>query len=155
MELKNLADRVTRLRAAMKAAGIDGFLIPRNDEHFGEWVPASAERLAWLTGFNGSAGMAIVLAERAAIFVDGRYTLAVRDQVDLDVFETRHVTEEPASAWLAEVMQPGQRLGFDPWLHTAAGLEAIGKAVKTAGAEITNGQNIIMGRKRSHQWPSQ
>lgn len=120
----------------MKAAGIDGFLIPRNDEHFGEWVPARAERLAWLTGFNGSAGMAIVLADRAAIFIDGRYTLAVRDQVDLDIFETRHVTDEPASAWLADVMQPGQKLGFDPWLHTQAGLAAMGRAVKAAGAEL-------------------
>lgn len=131
-----MSDRVTRLRAAMKAAGIDGFLIPRNDEHFGEWVPARAERLAWLTGFNGSAGMAIVLADRAAIFIDGRYTLAVRDQVDLDIFETRHVTDEPASAWLADVMQPGQKLGFDPWLHTQAGLAAMGRAVKAAGAEL-------------------
>lgn len=136
MELSKLSDRVTRLRATMKAAGIDGFLVPRNDEHFGEWVPASAERLAWLTGFNGSAGMAIVLADRAAIFIDGRYTLAVRDQVDLDIFETRHVTDEPASAWLTDVMQPGQRLGFDPWLHTRAGLGAIGKALQAAGAEL-------------------
>ncbi|MDF1721517.1 MAG: aminopeptidase P family protein [Minwuia sp.] len=131
-----MSDRVTRLRAAMKTAGIDGFLIPRNDEHFGEWVPACGERLAWLTGFNGSAGMAIVLADRAAIFIDGRYTLAVRDQVDLAIFETRHVTEEPASAWLKDVMQPGQKLGFDPWLHTQTGLSALADAAKSAGAEL-------------------
>ena len=131
-----MSDRVNRLRAEMQAGGIHGFLIPRNDEHFGEWVPANAERLAWLTGFTGSAGLAIVLASRAAMFVDGRYTLAVRDQVDLDVFEIRHVTEEPASDWLRDVLQPGQRLGFDPWLHTAAGLTAVEKAVKDAGAEL-------------------
>lgn len=136
MERNILSDRVTRLRAAMKTAGIDGFLIPRNDEHFGEWVPACGERLAWLTGFNGSAGMAIVLADRAAIFIDGRYTLAVRDQVDLAIFETRHVTEEPASAWLKDVMQPGQKLGFDPWLHTQTGLSALADAAKSAGAEL-------------------
>ena len=131
-----MSDRVNRLRAEMQAGGIHGFLIPRNDEHFGEWVPANAERLAWLTGFTGSAGLAIVLASRAAMFVDGRYTLAVRDQVDLDVFEIRHVTEEPTSDWLRDVLQPGQRLGFDPWLHTAAGLTAVEKAVKDAGAEL-------------------
>ncbi|WP_281019327.1 MULTISPECIES: aminopeptidase P family protein [unclassified Minwuia] len=131
-----MSDRVNRLRAEMQATGIHGFLVPRNDEHFGEWVPANAERLAWLTGFTGSAGLAIVLAERAAMFVDGRYTLAVRDQVDLDIFDIRHVTEEPASDWLRDVLKPGQRLGFDPWLHTAAGLAAIGKAVDAAGAEL-------------------
>lgn len=131
-----MSDRVNRLRAEMQAAGIHGFLIPRNDEHFGEWVPANAERLAWLTGFNGSAGLAIVLSDRAAMFVDGRYTLAVRDQVDLEIFDIRHVTEAPASDWLRDVLKPGQRLGFDPWLHTAAGLTAIWKAVEDTGAEL-------------------
>lgn len=131
-----MSERVSRLRAEMQAAGIQGFLVPRNDEHFGEWVPANCERLAWLTGFNGSAGLAIVLADRAAMFVDGRYTLAVRDQVDLDTFAIRHITEEPASDWLRAELKPGQRLGFDPWLHTAAGLAGIEKAVKDAGAEL-------------------
>lgn len=131
-----MKERVEALRAELKRRGFDGFIIPRNDEHFGEWVPASAERLAWLTGFGGSAGVAIVLADRAAIFVDGRYTLQVVDQVDTSIFETRHVTEEPATNWLAEALGDGQKLAFDPWLHTEAGLKRLASAAANAGAEL-------------------
>lgn len=131
-----MKERVEALRAELKQRGFDGFIIPRNDEHFGEWVPASAERLAWLTGFGGSAGVAIVLADRAAIFVDGRYTLQVVDQVDTSIFETRHVTEEPATDWLAEALSDGQKLAFDSWLHTEAGLKRLASAAASAGAEL-------------------
>ena len=86
--------RLAALRARLAAAGLDGMLIPRADEHLGEHVPASAERLAWLTGFTGSAGMAIVLWQRAAIFTDGRYTLQVTQQTDPGLWERRHLTEE-------------------------------------------------------------
>ena len=92
-----MKERVDALRAELSRRSVDGFIIPRNDEHFGEWVPASAERLAWLTGFTGSAGMAVVLKDRASIYVDGRYTLQVEDQVDTTVFETRHLSEEPVT----------------------------------------------------------
>ncbi|WP_417517200.1 aminopeptidase P family protein [Minwuia sp.] len=129
-------DRVEALRAELSKRGVDGFIIPRNDEHFGEWVPASAERLAWLTGFTGSAGMAIVLHDRASIYIDGRYTLQVRDQVDTGIFETRHVSDEPATAWLREALSKGQKLAFDPWLHTEAGLKRLGAAAGAAGAEL-------------------
>ena len=128
--------RIDELRAVFAAQGINGFIVPRNDEHFGEWVPASAERLAWLTGFTGSAGQAIVLDDRAAVFVDGRYTLQVRDQVDLDIFEPRHITEEPAASWLSEALKPGDRLGYDPWLHTEQGLQRLEKAAESAGAAL-------------------
>ncbi|WP_416896237.1 MAG: aminopeptidase P family protein [Minwuia sp.] len=131
-----MKDRVAALRAELERQGVDGFIVPRNDEHFGEWVPASAERLAWLTGFTGSAGMAIVLTDRASIYIDGRYTLQVVDQVDTGIFETRHVTEEPATAWLKEALGKGAKLGFDPWLHTEAGIRRMETAAKAAGAEL-------------------
>lgn len=130
------ADRLAALRAELDRLGVDGFIVPRNDEHNGEYVPARAERLAWLTGFTGSAGMAIVLADRAAIFVDGRYTLQVADQVDANLFVARHLTREPAGDWLAENLQAGQKLGYDPWLHTADGLKRLGRACGKAAAEL-------------------
>ena len=130
------ADRVARVRAAMARAGLDGFILPRADEHQGEYVPKASERLFWLTGFTGSAGMAIVLAERAAIFVDGRYTLQVKRQVDGSLFEYQHLTEQPPHDWLARQVQPGQRIGFDPWLHTVDGLARLRAAARDAGAEL-------------------
>ena len=87
------AERAARLRDELRARGLDGFLIPRADEHQGEYVPPHAERLRWLTGFSGSAGLAIVLLDKAAIFIDGRYTLQVRWQTDIKVFEPKHLIE--------------------------------------------------------------
>lgn len=112
------AERVAALRLRLSAAGVDGFIVPRADEHQGEYVPACAERLAWLTGFTGSAGTAIVLADRAAIFVDGRYTVQARNQVDTDVFEPVAIMETSPSAWLKENAGDGARVGYDPWLLT-------------------------------------
>ncbi len=129
-------DRLPALRAELKRLGLQGFLVPRADEHQGEYVPARAGRLAWLTGFDGSAGIAVVLAEAAAIFVDGRYTLQVRDQVDTDQIETRHVTEEPPSQWLASRLAEGDKLGYDPWLHSRDQVEQLRKAVEGAGASL-------------------
>ncbi len=130
------ADRVAALRALLARDGLQGFVVPRADEHQGEYVPPGAERLAWLTGFTGSAGMAIVLAQQAAIFVDGRYTLQVGDQIDSSVFEARHVTDRPASAWLRESLSGGGRLGYDPWLHTAQGAARLRAACEAVGAEL-------------------
>jgi Xaa-Pro aminopeptidase len=129
-------ERVAGLRAAMAADGLAGFIVPRADEHQGEYVPRCAERLAWLTGFTGSAGMAIVLADRAAIFIDGRYTLQVKVQVDGTLFEYRHLTEEPPHEWIARNAQPGTRIGFDPWLHTVDGVARLRAAARDAGAEL-------------------
>lgn len=120
------AARLAALRAAMAEAGVDAFLVPRADAHQGENVAPRDERLAWLTGFTGSAGMAVVTRDRAGIFVDGRYRLQVRDQVDTARFTVLRIPEDKPADWLAEVMAGGGRLGFDPWLHTAkeiAGLE--------------------------------
>ena len=130
------AGRVAALRAALVELECDGFVVPHADEHQGEYLAARSERLTWLTGFSGSAGMAIVLPERAAIFVDGRYTLQVRDQVDTDLFEPRHVTDEPAKDWLAEHLPSGARLGYDPWLHTEDQVTDLTKAAERAGGTL-------------------
>jgi len=115
-------NRLDSLRAEIARAGVDGFIIPRADEYLGEYVPASGERLAWLTGFTGSAGMAIVLQDRAAVFTDGRYTTQVAQQTDPALWERRHITEEPPTAWLKE-HAAGKRIGYDPWLHPQAALD--------------------------------
>src|SRR5580700_6412114 len=92
--------RVAALRGEIARRGLDGFIVPRADRYQNEYVPPSDERLAWITGFTGSAGLAIVLADRAALFVDGRYTLQAREQVDAKVFEIRHVVDDPPTAWI-------------------------------------------------------
>jgi len=129
-------ERIQALRAELAARGLSGFIIPRADEHQGEYVPASAQRLAWLTGFTGSAGMAVVLAGRAAIFVDGRYTLQVEHEVDKASFEIRHMVDQPMTRWLDEALNRGDRLGFDPWLHTADQAEALRLVCERTGAEL-------------------
>ena len=118
------AERLAALRTRLVEAGVDGFLIPRSDEHLGEYVPPSAERLAWITGFTGSAGLAIVLADRAVLFTDGRYTLQAEQQTDNAAWERRHITEEPPRDWLKQ-NAAGRRIGYDPWLHGTAGLERL------------------------------
>src|SRR5579871_2635714 len=115
-------ERLTKLRGELSRLGLDGFIVPRADEHLGEYVPASAERLAWLTGFTGSAGIAVVLPDKAAVFTDGRYILQVAAQTDPNLWERRHVTEEPPSGWLAANASPGARIGYDPWLFAEEGL---------------------------------
>ena len=129
-------ERLEALRAELDRLGVDGFLVPVADEHQGEFLAARARRLTWLTGFSGSAGIAVVLAERAAIFVDGRYTLQLRDQVDDALFERRHLTLAPPAEWLAEALGRGARLGYDPWLHTVDGLTPFTKACERIGAEL-------------------
>ena len=130
------ADRLARLRAELARRGIDGFVVPRADEHQGEYVPRSSQRLAWLTGFSGSAGLAVVLADRAAIFIDGRYTLAVRDQVDTAAFVPHQIPEESPDAWIAENLPKGGRLGFDPWLQTVDGHARFAAACERAGGSF-------------------
>ncbi len=130
------AERLALVRAEMARQDLAGFLVPLADEHQSEYVPPSAQRLAWLTGFTGSAGMAVVLAEEAAIFVDGRYTLAVRDQVQVGLFVPHHSADAPAGPWAAARLGPGARLGFDPWLHTRSGLASLRSAVERVGAQL-------------------
>jgi Xaa-Pro aminopeptidase len=130
------ADRLAALRGQLKWCGVDGFLVPVADEHQGEFTPLRARRLAWLSGYRGSAGLAVVLMDRAAIFVDGRYTLQVRDQVDTGLFSPHHLTEQPPADWVAENLTRGAKLGYDPWLHTADGLAPLGKACGRANAGL-------------------
>ncbi|TCZ57942.1 aminopeptidase P family protein [Roseicella aquatilis] len=121
------AERLAALRAALRKAGVDGFLVPRADEHLGEYVPPSGERLAWLTDFTGSAGLAVVLPDRAALFTDGRYTTQAGQQLDPALWELRHIIEQPAVDWLKE-HAAGGRLGYDPWLHPEAALKRLDPA---------------------------
>jgi Xaa-Pro aminopeptidase len=128
--------RCAALRDELARRGLDGFLVPRADAHQGEYVPPSEARLEWLTGFAGSAGMAVVLAREAAIFVDGRYTIQVREQVDTSVFAPQHLIETPPATWLAETVKPGARIGYDPRLHTINGARRLADACADAGAEL-------------------
>ena len=122
------AGRLAALRAELKRRGLDGFIVPRADRHQGEYVPPSEERLAWLTGFTGSAGAAIVLADRAADLRRRPLLLQVRDQVDTALFAVEHLVENPPDKWLEANLPTGARLGYDPWLHTADGAEKLAKA---------------------------
>ena len=131
-----LAKRLPALRAELARMGLDGFIIPHGDEHQSEFIPAASARLAWLTGFTGSAGLAVVLAEKAAIFVDGRYTLQVKNQVDTDLFETLHITENPPADWIAANLQSGGTLGLDPWLHGADAVQRYEEAAAKAGGSL-------------------
>jgi Xaa-Pro aminopeptidase len=114
--------RLINLRAELKRQNLDGFVVPRADEHLGEYVPAASERLAWLTGFTGSAGLAVVLADKAAVFTDGRYVLQLADQTDPVLWERRHITEEPPPGWLTANAPPGANIGYDPWLFAEEGI---------------------------------
>ena len=130
-----VATRVAALRAELKRRDLDGFVVPRADCHQNEYVPASEERLAWLTGFTGSAGLAVVLANRAALFVDGRYTLQAPEEVDTTIFSVEHISETSPEAWI-ETHLSTRRLGYDPWLHTVEGAEKLEKAATAAGGAL-------------------
>jgi Xaa-Pro aminopeptidase len=129
-------ERVAALRATFDTLGIDGFLVPRADEYQGEYVPASSERLLWLTGFNGSAGVALVTRTQAVVFVDGRYTTQLVAQVDGSVFDGGDLVGAPPPVWLSENAGKGFRLGIDPWLHTGSEIKRLEKALSQAGGEL-------------------
>jgi Xaa-Pro aminopeptidase len=131
------SERVARLRRRLETEGLAGFLVPRADEHQGEYVAASSERLSWLTGFTGSAGMALILKRKAYLFVDGRYTLQARNQVDIATFSIESLIDNPPDKWLAANLARGDRIGFDPWLHT------IGEARKLRAAAAERGGELV------------
>jgi Xaa-Pro aminopeptidase len=130
------AERVKALRTELSVRGLDGFIVPRADRFQNEYVPPSDERLAWLTGFSGSAGMAIVLADRAVLFVDGRYQVQVRDEVDAAIFTIEHLVDNPPPAWIKANLAAGAKLGYSPWLHTVDGAERLAKACADANASL-------------------
>jgi Xaa-Pro aminopeptidase len=131
-----LTARLAALREELVRRKLTGFVVPRADQQQNENVPPSEERLAWLTGFTGSAGMAVVLASEAALFVDGRYTLQAAKQVDGNAWTVEPLVEPPPETWLARHLKQGDRLGFDPWLHTSAATERLAAACAKAGAEL-------------------
>lgn len=128
--------RVRRIRALMIHNKLDAYLVPRADEHQGEYVPESAERLRWLTGFSGSAGLAIIGKDVAALIVDGRYTVQVRNEVDAYQFELPDVTRPRIAEWLAKKMPARAVIGFDPSLHTAGEVARLGAALATSGMKL-------------------
>jgi Xaa-Pro aminopeptidase len=130
------AGRLAALRAEFVHRGVDGFIVPRADAQQNEYVPPSEERLSWLTGFTGSAGVAVVLADRAALFVDGRYTLQAGDQVDGTAFSLHHLVDDPPEGWIEANLGAGRKLGYDPWLHTVDGAEKLAKACAAAGSSL-------------------
>ena len=135
--------RLAALRTEMAAAGVDAFLVPRADMHQGEYVAPRDERLAWLTGFTGSAGFAAVLAERAALFVDGRYTLQAAAQVDTSAFTPVPWPKTKLSAWLTEALPAGGVVGFDPWLHPVKAIEELRKEGEKHGLTLSPIDNLI------------
>jgi Xaa-Pro aminopeptidase len=130
------AARMRALRAELVRLAVNGFVVPRADRHQNEDVPPSEERLAWLTGFSGSAGLAVVLEDRAAIFVDGRYALAVRDQVDTAMVTPIALATQTPESWIAEHLGVGGKLGYDPWLMTPAQVKRLVQAVSEAGGTL-------------------
>ncbi len=128
--------RVKLLRQWLAKNDLDGFLVPRADEHQGEYVADRSARLKWLTGFSGSAGVALVLGDRAFMFVDGRYTLQVRGEVDLDIFAIESLVDNPPASWIKDNLGKGARLGFDPWLHTINEVKALKASAEQSGATL-------------------
>lgn len=129
-------ERTDALRATFDGLGIDGFLVPRADEFQGEYVPKSAERLAWLTGFTGSAGIVLVTRGEAIVFVDGRYVTQLAEQVDGSVFSGGDLVGEPPHLWIPKHAAKGLRLGIDPWLHTGGEVRKLEKALEKVGGAL-------------------
>jgi Xaa-Pro aminopeptidase len=134
--MSSYADRLKALREQLKADQLDGFVVPLTDEHMSEYVGSYAQRLAWLTGFEGSAGSAVVLPQEAAIFVDGRYTLQVRQQVDGKDWSYQSVPETSVADWLKQHAPQGGRIGYDPWLHSRDWVRKATESLKARGAEL-------------------
>lgn len=138
------APRVARLREQLTSRKLDGFLVPRADEHQGEYVPPRAERLSWLTGFTGSAGVALILREKAILFVDGRYTLQARAQTDPKIFTIESLIDNPPRKWMSDNLGKGARIGFDPWLHTISETDKLKEALESKGCELVAVDNNLI-----------
>ena len=130
------APRLAALRTELARRNLTGFVVPRADRHQNEYVQPGEERLAWLSGFTGSAGVAIVLMDRALLFVDGRYMVQAREQVDTDLFSIEHLVENPPDRWIEQNLTRSDRLAYDPWLHTVEGAERLAKACAGVGTTL-------------------
>ncbi|HET6388481.1 aminopeptidase P family protein [Hyphomicrobium sp.] len=151
-EPERVAERVKALRALMARSKLDAVLIPRADRHQGEYVPASAERLKWLTGFSGSAGIAVVTKRSAVLMVDGRYPVQAAAETDTNIFEVSLLPRGKLSDWLSEHLGRGQTIGFDPWNHTSGEIERLNKALGPKGLKLkalaSNPVDMIWGKAR-------
>lgn len=145
--------RLARLRAEMSSFGVTGFLVPHADEHQSEFTPKGTHRLAWLTDFRGSAGEAVVLKDRAAVFVDGRYTLQVREQVDTEHWEIGSLIDNGVHKWLMEGIGDGDVLGYDPWVHTPGAIDRLTKALERSGATLKPLSSNLIDRIWTDQPP--
>ncbi|MBT5185803.1 MAG: aminopeptidase P family protein, partial [Kordiimonadaceae bacterium] len=137
-------NRLLALRQKLRDQKLNGFLIPHSDEHQSEYTPSYAERLEWLTGFKGSAGEALVTLDRAAIFVDGRYTLQVRDQVNLKKFTPLKFNIDPIEDWLFDNLIEGDVVGYDPWLHSKVWLAKVAKKLAVKNISLKALENNII-----------
>ena len=138
----NYAQKLEELHQSIKNQGMSGFIVPRTDEYQGEYVPECAERLAWLTGFTGSAGVAVVLADKAAVMSDGRYTIQLEQEVDGDLYSRVNSQEVKLEEWIVENSIEGSVIGYDPKLHTAQQIEELHKAgvnLRAVGANLVDG----------------
>ncbi|TWH01051.1 Xaa-Pro aminopeptidase [Mesorhizobium sp. J18] len=145
------APRVAHLRGRLSSMGLDGFLVPRADEHQGEYVAPRSERLRWLTGFTGSAGVALILRDRAILFVDGRYTLQARAQTDPKIFTIESLVDNPPRKWMSDNLSAGTRIGFDPWLHTISEIGKLEEALESKGCELV----AVDGNPVDEMWDDQ
>ncbi|NND66449.1 MAG: aminopeptidase P family protein [Halioglobus sp.] len=140
----SIADHLADVRRQMASEGIDALLVPRADEYLGEYLPDYNERLRWLTGFTGSAGLLVLLPERAAIFVDGRYSVQVRRELHADLFEYLHLHDDPAAQWLAEQLDSGAKVGCDTRMHSLSWFEATAGTLQRAGIElVATADNLV------------
>ncbi|MEL6961301.1 MAG: aminopeptidase P family protein [Pseudomonadota bacterium] len=131
-----IGTRLASLKSKLSAYGLDGLIVPLTDEHRNEYIPEARQRLAWLTGFTGSAGTLVVLSDRAVVFVDGRYTVQAKQQLDPNLFERAHLIDTPPDKWLGQNLKKDQRFGFDANLHVKAEVERLQKACTKAGARL-------------------
>ena len=149
---QDTAQRVGRLREVMARAGVDAVLVPHADEYMNEYVPPCGQRLTWLTGFTGSAGLAVVARRTAALFVDGRYILQAPKQVDSSIFEVLQVPAAKLSDWLGKTLKAGAVVGFDPWLHAPVAMDELVKELESKRIKLKplskNPVDRVWGRKR-------
>ncbi|RLQ23775.1 M24 family metallopeptidase [Seongchinamella sediminis] len=141
-----IAERLAGVRRLMAEAGYDALIVPRADEYLGEYIPAHNERLYWVSGFTGSAGAVVVLPERAAIFVDGRYTVQVRNEVDKELFEYHHLIEEPHAGWLVKQLDSGARVACDPRMHSLSWFQATRRTLEKGGLELVATTDNLIDR---------
>ncbi len=133
---KGVMSPLNAFRKELKRRRLDGFIVPHSDRYQAEYIAGHDERLAWLTGFTGSAGLAVILENRSAVFVDGRYILQAAGEVDQNLFDIRHLMDQPPGRWISDNIRAGGRLGFDPWLLTPEQVSRYRSACEIAGAEL-------------------